>query len=60
MSFVAEYLTPDTLTKPKTILNVSTGLVNDRFPSLAAYRASKEAFVALLDYVQAEYKDKGV
>ncbi len=60
MSFVAEFLKPDTLTQPKTILNVSTTIAHIRLPGLAPYGASKEAFVALLDHVQAEYKDKGV
>lgn len=60
MGFVTEYLKADTLTKPKTILNVSTTAAHVRIPTLATYGASKEAFVAMLDYVQAEYKDKGV
>lgn len=60
MSFVAEYLKPDTLTKPKVILNVSSTVANIRLPHLSAYGASKEAFIAMLDHVQAEYKEKGV
>ncbi len=60
MSFVGEFLKPDTLTQPKTILNVSTTIAHIRLPGLAPYGASKEAFVALLDHVPAEYKDKGV
>ncbi|KAK4693765.1 hypothetical protein P7C71_g3693, partial [Lecanoromycetidae sp. Uapishka_2] len=60
LGFVAEYLKPDTLSKPKTILNVSTTVAHIRYPTIAAYGASKEAFMAMLDAVQAEYKDKGV
>ena len=57
---VKEYLSPETLTKKKKIINVSSMLAHNIFPSGAGYGASKAALVKLLDHVQDEYADKNV
>lgn len=60
LSVVTEYLHPDTLTKKKKIINVSTTGAHQRIPGMAGYGASKEAFVHILMHLQEEHVDKNV
>jgi short-subunit dehydrogenase len=60
MSFMTEYLQENTLTKPKVVLNVSTGAANQAIPNLASYGASKLVFLYLCMHLQSELREKDV
>ena len=60
MSFMTEYLEEKTLTKPKVVLNVSTGAANHIIPNLGSYGASKLAFLHLCIHLQSELQEKNV
>ena len=54
MEFLTSYLAAETLTKPKVVLNVSTGASNQVIPMLGSYGASKLAFLFLCMHLQGE------
>ena len=60
LNLVRNYLTPDTLNKPKKIINISSTVAHALLPMFAAYGASKLAFVHLLLYIQSDLADKDV
>lgn len=60
LNYVSEYLKPETLTKHKIILNVSSTAAHIHIPGIASYGAAKAAFVHLLMHLQREYADKDV
>lgn len=61
LAYVRQYLRPDTLTKEKIILNVSSSAVHlPELLGVAAYGASKAAFVRLLTQIQLEHQGRGV
>jgi len=60
LSYVAEFLKPETLTKEKTISNVSSIGAQLALPGLGSYGATKVAMVHLLTHIQGEHPDKNV
>ena len=60
LSYVAEFLKPDTFNKEKIVINISSFAA--QFPVLpyASYGATKLAIAHYLTYVQAEHDDKNV
>lgn len=60
LSYVAEYLKPETLIKEKVILNVSTFATHFPVLNFASYGASKLAMIHFLMHVQAEHDDQNV